>query len=653
MTTQPTGPESASPPPVLQCPMVGWYQPIQLVRTGSAVLIATIFGRHADHRLIEALGTDPLPIYDYTCHYQDDGQARCTPDPSRPRQELWLDYVADVGDGWHPTYAIAYYMAQPELRVATHATDGDATVITRRGELLIFGGDEVYPTPGREAYERRLLGPYATALRATTAPYPHVFAVPGNHDWYDSLAAFIRLFASRRWFAGWRTRQHRSYFALRLPHQWWLLGTDVQLGSDIDRPQMAYFEGVAAQIQALDPGARIILCHAEPHWVYQQMYRELDATYSESNLALLEKRLGQEVAVFLAGDQHHYRRYEAADGSGTQKITAGGGGAFLHPTHTGLWGTDVGTLQEDPADWHGVRPAKAFRQRACFPTTEESARLCWRNLIFPYLPHNASRTFGLVTAILYWLSTLPFLAEIDTFPFQAAGRALPPCPDCGMAARLIGWALAAMLGHPLTWAWVLVMGLGFVLLTDTHSRWYRGIAGPLHALAHLAAAWAIACGALALVLAWTTPAWIWPIPVAGYVFALDWRLVLTSGLIALGGFVGGSFIMGLYLLVSLNLFGRHWNEAFSSLAIPDWKHFLRLHIAPNGDLTIYPIGLERVPRRWRRRTTPYGPELEPDDPNATEPMLLERPIVVEGAAAAATRGTRMPPHASRATGMPA
>lgn len=37
------------------------------------------------------------------------------------------------------------------------------------------------------------------------------------------------------------------------------------------------------------------------------------------------------VLVFLAGDQHHYRRYTAADG--THKITASGGGAFLHLTH--------------------------------------------------------------------------------------------------------------------------------------------------------------------------------------------------------------------------------------------------------------------------------------------------------------------------------
>jgi hypothetical protein len=70
-----------------------------------------------------------------------------------------------------------------------------------------------------------------------------------------------------------------------------------------------------------------------------------------------------------------------------------------------------------------------------------------------------------------------------------------------------------------------------------------------------------------------------------------WLIVLT-------GIVGGlvcSTIFGAYLLVSLNGLGRHWNEAFSSLRIADWKCFLRLRISEDGSITVYPIGLRRVP----------------------------------------------------------
>ena len=55
-------------------------------------------------------------------------------------------------------------------------------------------------------------------------------------------------------------------------------------------------------------------------------------------------------------------------------------------------------------------------------------------------------------------------------------------------------------------------------------------------------------------------------------------------------------IFGTYLLIALNIFGIHWNEAFSSLRIEDYKGFLRLKIDPDGTLTVYPIVVEHVAR---------------------------------------------------------
>ena len=356
------------------------------------------------------------------------------------------------------------------------------------------------------------------------------------------------------------------------------------------------------------------------------MYQGIDPAYSESNLALLEKRLGKDVSVFIAGDQHHYRRYEAKDG--TQKITSGGGGAFLHPTHTGRWGRDLRTITEEAAAEHGVQSGRTFRQVTCFPSEDVSRKLCWHTLIFPYLRRNASWSFGLVTALFYWLSTLALLGGMwSTSRSSLRPTLLAPCPECSVLAQVTGWTLDTLLGSPLTLFWVVLMAVGFVLLTDTHSRMYRAIAGPIHALFHIAVAFAVTLGMITLVLAWTTPAWVRLLSIGGYVFgALDGRLVLASLGIGVGGFVVGSFIMGLYLLVSLNLFGRHWNEAFSALAIPDWKHFLRLHIAENGDLTIYPIGIQRVPRRWGPGNA--GPELVPHPSESVYPVLLEAPITL-------------------------
>ena len=96
------------------------------------------------------------------------------------------------------------------------------------------------------------------------------------------------------------------------------------------------------------------------------------------------------------------------------------------------------------------------------------------------------------------------------------------------------------------------------------------------------------------------------------------------------GWLIGSLIMGAYLFISLNFFGHHSNEAFSSLSIPDWKNFLRIRITSNGDLTIYPIGIPKVPRVWRKRAHDEpGSDFIPDDVDLGSPRLIEPPINIK------------------------
>jgi hypothetical protein len=47
-----------------------------------------------------------------------------------------------------------------------------------------------------------------------------------------------------------------------------------------------------------------------------------------------------------------------------------------------------------------------------------------------------------------------------------------------------------------------------------------------------------------------------------------------------------------------------------------------------GDLAIFPIGIERVPRKWRSAAGPAPSRFEPDDTQATPPALIEAPIEV-------------------------
>jgi hypothetical protein len=569
---------------IVERPKVGWYDPLQLLRTALMVVTSTIFGRNADHRLIEALASEATApqLYDYNAD-------------ERP---FWLDYISDTGDGWDATFTVAFFEAQPELTLPL----GGGDVVTERGSILVFGGDEVYPTASLYEYQTRLVAPYAAALPPTTTDAPHVFAVPGNHDWYDSLVSFSRLFCSKDFFARWRAPQERSYFALRLPRGWWLLGTDIQLGSDLDRPQQHYFEEIAKQIR---PDDRIILCHAEPHWIYESIYRpdprnpmSDPAYWAYRALDTLEWLLGGRVAVYLAGDLHHYCRHE--DENHVQKIVAGGGGAFLHLTN----GQDVTTLTNP-------RTGAVFHHRVSWPDRAQSNLLCLKNLLFPiYNPW-----FGAATGALYTLVAWAVMA-----------------PEIGKEHSL--WAaLGVVLDHvvrdPGAAFSVIAIFVGFVVFTDTHSTAYRWIAGPIHGLAHLAALFFIGWGAAAL----TAP--------SGHPSA--WRLLLVSlPILVFGGYLAGGLIMGLYLFVSLRFFRRHQNEASSSLGSEDWKNFLRLRIAEDGTLTIFPIGIRRVARR--KRAAAAGETASRFIPEGgSTPELIEPPIVVAAPSAAPALRTSTDP----------
>ena len=555
--------------------MVGWYNPRQLARTGFEVFVSTIFGKHADRRLLEA-AINSLPaefFYDFNKGFEN-------------ADEFWIDYIADVGDGFDSTYTIAYYLTRPELKFNEQLkSEENGKFITERGNLLVFGGDEIYPTASHEAYHERLVTPYKTAFSPEISDAsPTVFAIPGNHDWYDSLVSFSRLFCEKFSFAGWKTLQDRSYFAVRLVRGWWLFGTDMQLASSLDKPQIKYFTEV---MKHLAPEDSIILCNAEPHWISSKIY-ENDEGDTARAMGFFEGHiLNNRVAVYLAGDLHHYRRHENKE-TGKQKITAGGGGAFLHPTH----GADVKEI--------GKR--RKYDLRKSFPDEAISRNLCLKNAFFPFF----NPWFGAVTGLLYLLTAQAFQSDIGKFGLRQIGEAIHTVATDALV-------------KPFALFWVLIILGGFILFTDTHSKLYRFVMSPLHALAHLAAVFFISWGVA-----------YWASGGRGIDFDSISQLLLTGLLIFIGGWIIGSFIMGFYLLISLNTFGRHSNEAFSSLAIADYKNFVRLKIDKDGNLTIYPIGVRRVARKWKERKAKRGEAgFVPDDRNATPPVLIETPITIQ------------------------
>ncbi len=80
--------------------MVGWFDPIVLAKTARKAINSALFGQYADRRLIHA-SLDPVTPAAIASRY-DLRQTLTANDGA-----IWIDYVADLGDGFEPTYAIA------------------------------------------------------------------------------------------------------------------------------------------------------------------------------------------------------------------------------------------------------------------------------------------------------------------------------------------------------------------------------------------------------------------------------------------------------------------------------------------------------------------------------------------------------------------
>ena len=123
---------------------------------------------------------------------------------------------------------------------------------------------------------------------------------------FDGLQTYLRYVCSRDWLGGWLMPQEKSWFALQLPHGWWLFALDNALNNDIDPVQFQYFARLAAGSVQQDD--RVILCYHEPDWVINA-HEKVDIG---QNIHYLQTVLDGKVVLKLAGDLHHYTRHMPA-----------------------------------------------------------------------------------------------------------------------------------------------------------------------------------------------------------------------------------------------------------------------------------------------------------------------------------------------------
>jgi hypothetical protein len=611
--------------------MVRWYSPAHLVSTGWRSVVSEIFGQYADQRIMQATidGFAPeimktvVGRYNYSDLRQlGDGNT------------VWVDYIADLGDGFDSTYAMASLVSAPQINI-------EGTGSLPGAKLLIMGGDQVYPFPTRAEYRERFTMPYSTAL--PSAPDGSwrrlLFVLPGNHDWYDGLSSFDHMFCKARFghaaenrIGGWLCPQHRSYFAIRLPHNWWIWGADIQLAQYLDAGQILYFEGVAEAMKAHPTEApKLILCTAEPSWNYDKD----EKLQGEDNLSTITKiatDAGARIATVIAGDLHHYSRYFSKE-TGTSFFTAGGGGAYFSPTHYLKDKRGVSTASGKKLELDlrcQVKDGQSTGKPSCWPSRAESRRLSLSTLAFPFRNYGFAVALGVIYWVMVWMfSTTPASGG------RTVGETLLS-DDFKLWPGIFFIAPLAAAANVILGIWCLCLWVVLYLYAD--GAWggkVKVVLGSLHWLAHISLMVALyfAVSYTSIYLVDTA----WPQaremlhdlnvqPSSNVRELLRTIVIFPLLMIFLGGIAAG-FVWGAYLTISCFL-GLHCDQAFASMAIPDYKNFLRMKVEPNK-LTIYPIGLRRTPRRWawkRAKDRGFGDATGP----AIVPTRPLRPILIEG-----------------------
>lgn len=461
-------------------------------------------------------------------------------------RDLWVDYVADTGDDASVSEAVANLVFS-RWTLPDPDRPGE-TLEAPRGEILVFGGDTAYPVATAAEIHARVVVPFNKAIARVRELDPPgtrrvILGIPGNHDWYDGLDGFARLFRRRigelaleqeepNLAAGRETRlehvvqfvekfvvggqiekqktlslegyvpvQQASYFALPLAPGLDLLAADRQLRR-VDFRQRKYFAGWREHRYR----QHNVVMLPDPVYAFQ----EPSPTGVESARAL-ELDLKHVPHLVLSGDVHHYERLKV---DASLHVTAGGGGAFLHPARLATDGLPPADAQfpgpkATRALLRGV-PLRVMVGRAGF--IPHVVMLC---LFAPALEigvrlfgdaDEASIVAGVVAAIL-----LALLADIRNRPRPKALRVALLAAVCGAVMGIVP-ALASV---------------PFTLLHVT--------VGP----------------------------------------RADMLLMLL-----VATFVG-AFVFGAYL-AALTALGLENTQAFTCLGHPGYKHFLRLRIRRDG-----------------------------------------------------------------------
>lgn len=300
--------------------------------------------------------------------------------------------AGDTGEGTHPQYAVVPGLLE----------------IGADTSFMVAMSDVIYPIGDTNDYVDKFFRPYSG--------YPsRIYALPGNHDWYDGLGGFMRHFCGaemppeklpgsgptawlrdRLWRKpsviaeetlercrafrpqeGQQASQPGPYWALDTPFLR-LVAIDTGIIGNIDADQGDWLQRVSAgpKPKILLTGKPLVVNNRrEPGRVSGRDFTVDDVVRDPQN----------NYVAAIGGDIHNYQRYPVNVGDRTiQYVVSGGGGAFMHATHT-IPKVDVAGVSEDEFRCYPIRgDSLAFYSRLY------SRRVLFGSRVLEIAPEQAS-----------------------------------------------------------------------------------------------------------------------------------------------------------------------------------------------------------------------------------------------------------------------
>ncbi|RNF03187.1 hypothetical protein TraAM80_05921 [Trypanosoma rangeli] len=513
---------------------------------------------------------------------------------------------------------------------------------------------------------------------------PLLFAIPGNHDWLDGLVTFKKYIIAENWLGGWLMPQRSSFFILTLPYNWYIFCGDTGNIADIDCDQRDYFLKFI-EVNLNDEACAIVTCH-EPAWVHEAMDGTRTSPMQPQLNRVLEA-LGTRLRLRLSGDIHHYSRHTPADAlsDAPTLVVSGGGGAFLHGMCNALVVTQ-GTEYRRSSAFPSRNVLTSILARLVgfrlinWKFDIIAGFLCF-GLIMSALPLTMQdeRMRGVTGLPQYVVCVASLTLDLTLFTFEKAVVSLlfltfifvvffsGGAGQRSVVFRLFYasyWTLLVVLCSTGVLAVVhttLIYMTNRRMLLSTRGHWGSMMEVQVRSAADTAlvrtrdvlgednvVASALRRAQLAVHGSWLVESvciflrgldvvenlaylshhvsmnvtgTFSPSTDRLHIFLYYLHLLLIYWLLATPLI---SFVIGMFLFVSVQLFGFMYDAAYSSFQIEDYKHFIRFNIDNQRRLHGYVVAERRVPKVWKRDVKHVDEFLSPEKRHLP-PHLRERP----------------------------